>query len=131
MHPRLAGSRYPNGDLCGAAVAFKLAWQVCKSFGDGKRASPQLRDFLVRSLGLVALATIADMVPLSDENRILVRHGLAGILAEPERGLESAHGGQRAASTRNGCPRERSASGLRPGSTRPAGSSKPWSPSRC
>ncbi len=89
VHPRLAGSRYPNADLCGAAVAFKLAWQVCKTFGDGKRASPQLRDFLVRSLGLVALATIADMVPLSDENRILVRHGLAGILAEPSAGLKA------------------------------------------
>jgi single-stranded-DNA-specific exonuclease len=89
VHPRLAGSRYPNGDLCGAAVAFKLAWQLCKSFGDGKRASPQLRDYLVRSLGLVALATIADMVPLSDENRILVRHGLAGIVAEPSVGLRA------------------------------------------
>jgi single-stranded-DNA-specific exonuclease len=89
VHPRLAGSRYPNADLCGAAVAFKLAWQVCKSFGDGKRASPQLRDFLVRSLGLVALATVADMVPLSDENRILVRHGLAGIVAEPSPGLRA------------------------------------------
>jgi len=89
VHPRLAGSRYPNADLCGAAVAFKLAWQVCKSFGDGKRASPQLRDFLLRSLGLVALATVADMVPLSDENRILVRHGLAGIMADPSAGLKA------------------------------------------
>jgi single-stranded-DNA-specific exonuclease len=89
VHPRLAASQYPNRDLCGAAVAFKLAWQVCKSFGDGKRASPQLRDFLIRSLGLVALATIADMVPLSDENRILVRHGLAGIVADPSAGLKA------------------------------------------
>jgi single-stranded-DNA-specific exonuclease len=89
VHPRIEGSLYPNGDLCGAAVAFKLAWQVCKSFGDGKRASPHLRDFLMRSLGLVALATIADVVPLSDENRILVRHGLASIVAEPSAGLKA------------------------------------------
>ena len=38
----------PFGDLCGAAVAFKLAWQICKRFGDGKKASPHLRDFLVQ-----------------------------------------------------------------------------------
>ncbi len=89
VHPRLPGSTYPCGDLCGAGVAFKLAWQVCKSFGDGKKASPHLRDFLVRSLGLVAMATVADVVPLQGENRILVRHGLAGMRAEPTVGLRA------------------------------------------
>jgi single-stranded-DNA-specific exonuclease len=89
VHPRLPGSEYPFGDLCGAGVAFKLAWQICKSFGDGKKASPHLRDFLVRALGLVALATVADVVPLHDENRILVRHGLAGIVASPMEGLRA------------------------------------------
>jgi len=89
VHPRLPGSEYPFGGLCGAAVAFKLAWQVCKSFGDGKKASPHLRDFLVGSMGLVALATVADLVPLDDENRVLVRHGLAGIQADPSLGLRA------------------------------------------
>ncbi len=89
VHPRLPGGHPAGADLCGAAVAFKLAWQVCKSFGDGKRASPHLRDFLVGSLGLVALATIADMVPLSDENRVMVRHGLAGINTGPSTGLRA------------------------------------------
>lgn len=89
VHPRLPGGSYPCGDLCGAAVAFKLAWQVCKGFGDGKRASPHLRDFLVRAMGLVALATIADVVPLSDENRVLVRHGLAAITGQPGVGLRA------------------------------------------
>jgi single-stranded-DNA-specific exonuclease len=89
VHPRLPGSRYPCGDLCGAGVAFKLAWQICKSFGDGKKASPHLRDYLVRALGLVAMATVADVVPLNDENRILVRHGLAGILASPMEGMRA------------------------------------------
>ncbi len=64
-------------------------WQIGKSFGDGKKASPHLRDFLVRSIGLVALATVADVVPLGDENRILVRQGLAGMYAEPTVGLRA------------------------------------------
>jgi single-stranded-DNA-specific exonuclease len=70
-------------------VAFKLAWQVCKSFGDGKRASPHLRDFLLSAFGLVALATVADMVPLEDENRIFVRYGLDTIHADPSLGLSA------------------------------------------
>lgn len=89
VHPRRPGGCYPCGDLCGAGVAFKLAWEICKSFGDGKRASPHMRDFLVRAMGLVALATIADVVPLSDENRIMVRHGLAGLAAEPTTGMRA------------------------------------------
>jgi single-stranded-DNA-specific exonuclease len=89
VHPRRPGSLYPSGDLCGAGVAFKLAWQVCKGFGDGKKASPHLRDYLVRALGLVALATVADVVPLSEENRVLVRHGLAGIASDPSVGVRA------------------------------------------
>ena len=101
-------------------MAFKLAWQICKTFGDGKRASPHLRDYLVRALGLVAMATVADVVPLQGENRILVRHGLAGIVAEPTVGL-------RALMKVAGCLEKSrlttawSASAWRRGSMRPAG----------
>jgi len=92
VHPRRSGGSYPFGDLCGCGVAFKLAWQVCKTFGDGKKASPHLRDFLVRSLHLVALATVADMVPMAGENRIFVRHGLAGLFQSPSAGLKALLG---------------------------------------
>lgn len=89
VHPRHPDGSYPFGDLCGCGVAFKLAWQVCKGFGDGKKASPHLRDFLLRSLNLVALATIADVVPLGGENRIFVRHGLRGMSSDPSVGLRA------------------------------------------
>ena len=92
VHPRLPGSKYPFGDLCGCGVAFKLAWQVCKTFGDGKKASPHLRDFLLRSISLVAMATVADVMPIHGENRILVRHGLAGIMNAPSLGLRALMG---------------------------------------
>ncbi len=92
VHPRLPGSRYPFGDLCGCGVAFKLAWQVCKTFGDGKKASPHLRDFLLKSIALVAMATVADVMPIHGENRILVRHGLAGLATSPSLGLRALMG---------------------------------------
>ena len=92
VHPKLPGSRYPFAELCGCGVAFKLAWQVCKTFGDGKKASPHLRDFLLKSIALVAMATVADVMPIHGENRILVRHGLAGLAQSPSPGLRALMG---------------------------------------
>ena len=89
VHPRLPGSTYPFGDLCGCGVAFKVAWQVCKGFGDGKKASPHLRDFLLKSLSYVALASVADVVPIAGENRLLVKHGLAAMAESPSFGLQA------------------------------------------
>jgi len=53
-------------------VAFKLAWAVCQQASGAKKVGQRLKDFLVQSVGLAALGTIADVVPLVDENRILV-----------------------------------------------------------
>jgi single-stranded-DNA-specific exonuclease len=89
VHPKLAGSTYPFVELCGCSVAFKLAWQICKSFGDGKKASPHMRAFLLKSISLVAMATIADVMPIHGENRILVRHGLASLAESPSPGLRA------------------------------------------
>ena len=76
VHPRLPGSDYPFGELCGAGVAFKLAWDVCRRLGDGKKATPRMREFLMGAVALTAIGTVADVVPLLDENRVLVRYGL-------------------------------------------------------
>jgi single-stranded-DNA-specific exonuclease len=76
VHPRLPGTSYPFGDLCGAGVAFKLAWAIATRATGAKQVTPRLREMLLRSIGLAALGTVADVVPLLDENRILVRHGL-------------------------------------------------------
>ncbi|HUG19313.1 MAG TPA: single-stranded-DNA-specific exonuclease RecJ [Planctomycetaceae bacterium] len=79
VHPRLPGSEYPFGELCGAGVAFKLCWAICQRLGDGTKASPRMREYLKSAVCLAALGTIADVVPLVDENRALVRFGLAGL----------------------------------------------------
>src|SRR4029077_18878080 len=86
-HPRLPGSSYPFGGLCGAGVALKLAWAVCQRASEAKRVSEPLRNFLLSAVGLAAMGTIADVVPLLDENRILVRHGLNSLKHSPPLGL--------------------------------------------
>ena len=89
VHPRLPGSPYPFGDLCGAGVAFKLAWAICQRMGDGKKASPRMREFLLSAMGLAAIGTVADVVPLVGENRIIVRYGLASLAERSSRGMKA------------------------------------------
>jgi single-stranded-DNA-specific exonuclease len=89
VHPRLPGTRYPFGDLCGAGVAFKVAWAVCQRLGDGRKAPAPLRDFLVSAVGLAAIGTVADVVPLCGENRIIVRYGLGSLVQKASPGLKA------------------------------------------
>ncbi len=74
LDPRRADCPSADKDLCGTGVAFKLAQALVPALG----LSPHLP---LHFLDLVALATVADVVPLTGENRILVRHGLK-LLAE-------------------------------------------------
>jgi single-stranded-DNA-specific exonuclease len=87
VHPRLPGSEYPFDGLCGAGVAFKLAWAVCQRANRAKRVSERMRAFLVQAVGLAAIGAVADVVPLVDENRILVAHGLVSLKEQPTVGL--------------------------------------------
>ena len=87
VHPRLPGTAYPFGELCGAGVAFKLAWAICQEICGGKKVSEPLRRYLMQSLSLAAIGTVADVVPLLDENRILVEHGIRMLRGEPLPGL--------------------------------------------
>lgn len=89
VHPRLQGSQYPFGELCGVGVAFKLAWAICQRLGDGKKASPRMREFLKSAVGLTAIGTIADVVPLVDENRVIVRYGLHSLKQNASIGLRA------------------------------------------
>src|SRR5207247_3973869 len=77
VHPRLPGTTYPFGGLSGSGVAFKLAWALCKRASGTVRVTPRFREYLLDSVTLAALGMVADVVPLLDENRIFVRHGLA------------------------------------------------------
>lgn len=89
VHPRLSGSKYPFGELSGAGVAFKLAWAVAQCASNNNRVTPELREALLDLLGMTALGLIADVVPLRDENRIIVKHGLKRLVARPSIGVRA------------------------------------------
>lgn len=69
INPKRSDCTYPYKDLAGCGVAFKLVQAVQKKAGMPKSV-------LNRALDLVALGTIADVVPLLDENRTMVKHGM-------------------------------------------------------
>ena len=89
VHPRLPGSQYPFAGLSGAAVAFKLAWAVAQKASNNERVLPDLREVLLDLLGLAALGLVADVVPLRDENRTIVKHGLQRLVARPSLGVRA------------------------------------------
>jgi single-stranded-DNA-specific exonuclease len=87
VHPQLPGHNYPFAGLCGAGVAFKLAWAVCQAASQAKRVGEPMKRFLLQAVGLAAIGTVADVVPLVDENRVLVTHGLNILKQQPVLGL--------------------------------------------
>ena len=80
VHPRING--YPCAELCAAGVAHKLAQALLTGAGE----DPALAD---EDLDLVALATVADVVPLQGENRRLVREGLRTLAGTRKVGLRA------------------------------------------
>ena len=101
VHPALPGSGYACKYLSGAGVAFKLAWQLAQRLskpgasatsgpnGAGIRVSNSFREFLISATGLAALGTIADVVPLTGENRILAAFGLQGLASSKNPGIQA------------------------------------------
>ncbi len=86
VHPAICG--YPCADLCATAVAYKLAQALFAAAG---RDPAELEV----DLDLVALATVADVVLLSGENRALVRRGLRVLAATRKPGLRALMGAAR------------------------------------
>ena len=74
VNPCRSGNTYPNPDLCGVGVAYKLAQAIAVS---APGALPE--DFLASVTDLAALGLIADQMPLLGENRHIVRRGLERI----------------------------------------------------
>lgn len=75
LNPKLVNSTYPNRDITGVGVAFKLAHAVTNYYSENEKPLKRKID-LKLFLDLVALGTISDMGSLLGENRIFVRYGI-------------------------------------------------------
>ena len=82
VNPKREGSEYPFKELCAAALTWKVCWLVAEKLGVDTA-------FLKWELDLVALATIADMVPLVGENRALAHFGMLVMRKSHNRGLQA------------------------------------------
>jgi single-stranded-DNA-specific exonuclease len=86
MNPHVTHETLRFRDLCGAGVAFKLAWAVLQKSNGLDDAA---KEFLAGAQSLVALASIADVVPLTGENRVLTSQGLRLMPDSPNPGIRA------------------------------------------
>ena len=89
VNPNQPDCSYPDKGLAGVGVAWKLAWATACKLVESERLPEALRNFLMESLALVAIGTVADCAPLDGENRILVHHGLKALAATKSPGLRA------------------------------------------
>ena len=99
INPKLMTSKYPFRELAGVGVAFMLAWalgQIAATRAEHSTVSPpnkkvanEFKDFLMDAIGLTALGTIADVVPLKQENRILAKYGLSSLQNSENPGIKA------------------------------------------
>lgn len=85
LNPNQQGCNYPCKELCGAGVAFKIAQALFAKFKDAAEQARLIPSFLK----MVAIATIADAVPLVGENRVIARLGLEGLRRPVNGGLKA------------------------------------------
>jgi single-stranded-DNA-specific exonuclease len=85
LNPVVADAGFPFGGLCAAGVMFYLLLGTRMMLRETGGPVPDLR----RYLDLVALGTVADLVPLVEENRVLVKYGLREIARNPRPGVRA------------------------------------------
>ncbi len=86
LNPNRRDCQYPDKNLCGAGVAFKLVQALLATLGwPAEKLARVAKSFL----RLVAIATVADVVPLVGENRVIVKHGLENLHQAKNPGLRA------------------------------------------
>ena len=86
INPKRSECKYPFKSICGALVAYKLMeYMYEKLYGKKMYEDDELSDLLE----VAAIATIGDVMPLVDENRVLVKHGLKSLMNTNNLGLRA------------------------------------------
>ena len=89
VNPKLERERTGFPDLAGVGVTFKLAWALARELSADLRAEPDVDALFADLVALAALGTVADVVPLLGENRILTRQGLEALAHTAIPGLQA------------------------------------------
>lgn len=87
VHPGIEVNGQSMPELSGSAVAFKLAWALCVEYQGAARLDERLRGILLEQLATATLGIVADVVPLTRDNRILTANGLRYLQACPSVGI--------------------------------------------
>ncbi len=88
VHPTACGAS-ANPNLSGAGVALKIAWALARELSGGERVAPEFREPLLDATTFAALGLIADVVPLTAENRIIASFGLRHLKDSKNPGLRA------------------------------------------
>ena len=102
VNPHRPDDEYPFDELAGVGVVFKLvsAMEITRARREGESDAAAVRRICHDYADLVAIGTVADVMPLVDENRLIVSYGLSRINREPRAGIaaliEAANGKGRA-----------------------------------
>ncbi len=86
INPKLGCSRYPFQELSGAGVTFKFIIHALRAL-DQKKKKKFSRHYLTGLLDMVAVSTVADVMPLIGENRVMVKKGLEVLQKTSNKGL--------------------------------------------
>lgn len=86
LNPNRQDCQYPNKNLCGAGVTFKLVQALLTTSDLPESRQAALLDSFLKP---VAIATVADIVPLTEENRVIVKRGLSGLRQVRNLGLRA------------------------------------------
>ena len=89
VNPHRPDDRYPFAELAGVGVVFKLvsAMEIMRNRREGGSDAAAVRKICHDYADLVAIGTVADVMPLTDENRLIVSYGLSRINREPRAGI--------------------------------------------
>lgn len=88
IDPKQPGCAYPFKEICGAVVAYKLMQKLFAALGVGQDGE-QERGVMEELLEFAAFATVCDVMPLQDENRIIVKYGLMQMQDSQNAGLRA------------------------------------------
>lgn len=86
LNPNRPGCPYPEKNLCGVGVAFKLVQGLLATLGWPAEKVQRITESFLK---VVAIGTVADVVPLTGENRIIVKHGLSSLRSIRNPGLRA------------------------------------------